>query len=166
MKKLYWIILVIIAVAAIYYFGFAKNYGQVSVDVNLGKAFNIVRVVSPNGGENLRLKDVRNIQWETSNVPSNSQGIRLFLKKGEATLGRIGSSDFSIGLNSQPWEVGSYFEFYTDSFLWVDAGDDYRIAAMIIDSNGQGTYSDDSDGFFSITSFEEKEPERWFWRWW
>ncbi len=139
-------------------------WGFVATDVTpINTGEETIKVISPNGGETIRIGEKYNIIWDSSHINNNSNNINISLKYYDITCG------------SAPM-VGCQTEFYIDtvknmgSYLWdtnkkmsgsstgpnsvsVVAGSKY----VIVLSSSSGA-KDVSDNYFSFVSSQTNTP--------
>jgi hypothetical protein len=96
-------------------------------------------LISPNGGESLRVGRFQSIRWNYSGPIGSLIRIEL-LKKG--TVYRTLAQKVSVGSNGS----GSFTWFVP---FWIKTGSDYQIRITSVD-NGQ--YKDTSGSIFTITN--------------
>jgi hypothetical protein len=97
----------------------------------------VIKVTSPNGGENLTLGDIHNITWESSNL---SGTLIITLWKDGTIVGLI-AGDIDHSSNSYSWTVGEY------TVGTASAGSGYTVK---IEETGT-IISDSSDTSFTIS---------------
>ncbi len=99
-------------------------------------------LISPNGGETLKLKSKYTIKWnETCQKPFQ---VKIILRNSTGFVGVIGSVSVtsSLGTEWYEWEVGKLTNGY------AGPGSDYKVVVKIA---GEPSQKDASDNFFSIT---------------
>jgi hypothetical protein len=133
-----WLIIVIVVLVIIVgYFAFIK------------KSVPSITIVSPNGGEILKIGQEYVIQWDSKNIPKNDQiDIILFKKRGLTKIGQLSNNSFP---KSYVWRVSDV--------LLPDVGSDFklRIGAYSVQSGGGWesqvieSAKDESDAEFTIS---------------
>jgi MYXO-CTERM domain-containing protein len=101
-----------------------------------------LRVTAPNGGERTPMLSSQVISWTSSDATGN---VRIELLKGEPVLGTI-VDNLSITSSPYTWIAGHYLDATGIPQTAPMAGD-YRIRISAVGN----TYSDTSDGFFTLT---------------
>lgn len=95
-----------------------------------------LKLLQPNGGENLVLGESAVIKWSATGV---EEKLRLILFKGTTALGVI-ANDLNPGAGQYSWTAGNH------GGDTAAAGQDYKVRVR----TESGSFSDMSDGFFSL----------------
>jgi hypothetical protein len=111
-----------------------------------------IRVISPNGGEDLCLKEDTFIEWESNGL--DAIDISLSVENGSSNIGRYPATNNEIGeegIGRMPWKAGSYFY---EKYYQREGYKTYKITITGKDEEGN-TFTDSSDGYFSLSNCAE-----------